>query len=227
MKKIYVKKVYKKLFAMSVILIGILVLLLSLDNKLRPLLKMMSETRSKSVATKIVNNTVTSELKRSGITYENLVDLQRDSQGVVTSLNMDMVKLNQFKSNISTAVQDAINKCEKQKISLPLGTVIGGDYFVGRGPALKFDLELSASVTSEIESAFDSAGINQTRHQIILNITTTTYAVIPWYKNANTVTTNFVIAETVIVGLVPDYYTNVENSDDPLGDVNDYGAEVN
>ncbi len=201
--------------------------LFGLDNKLKPLLKMLSESKSKSIATKIINETVARELKTMGITYDSLVDIERDSNGTVTSVNMDMVKLNQFKSNISTAVQDAINKCETQKISLPLGTIIGGDYFVGRGPNLKFNLELSASVVSDIESAFDSAGINQTRHQIILNITASTYAVIPWYKNANTVTTNFVIAETVIVGLVPDYYTNVENSDDVEGDINDYGAEIN
>ena len=201
--------------------------LFSLDNKLKPLLQMLSESRSKSIATKIINQTVTKELETMGITYDSLVDIKRDQNGTVTSLNMDMVKLNQFKSNISSAVQDAINECDTQKISLPLGTIIGGDYFVGRGPAIKFNLELSASVVSDIESAFDSAGINQTRHQIILNITASTYAVIPWYKNANTVTTNFVIAETVIVGLVPDYYTNVENSDDVEGDINDYGAEIN
>jgi len=203
------------------------VVLFSLDNKLKPLLQMLSESRSKSIATKIINQTVTKELETMGITYDSLVDIKRDQNGTVTSLNMDMVKLNQFKSNISSAVQDAINECDTQKISLPLGTIIGGDYFVGRGPAIKFNLELSASVVSDIESAFDSAGINQTRHQIILNITASTYAVIPWYKNANTVTTNFVIAETVIVGLVPDYYTNVENSDDVEGDINDYGAEIN
>ncbi len=227
MRTIARKNAYKKLFAMMIIFIGIILVLFSLDNKLKPLLEMLSESRSKSIATKIINQTVTKELETMGITYESLVDIERDKNGTVTSLNMDMVKLNQFKSSISTAVQDAINKCETQKISLPLGTIIGGDYFVGRGPALKFNLELSASVVSDIESAFDSAGINQTRHQIILNITASTYAVIPWYKNANTVTTNFVIAETVIVGLVPDYYTNVENSDDVEGDINDYGAEIN
>jgi len=212
---------------MIIIFIGVIVVLFSLDNKLKPLLQMLSESRSKSIATKIINQTVTKELETMGITYDSLVDIKRDQNGTVTSLNMDMVKLNQFKSNISSAVQDAINECDTQKISLPLGTIIGGDYFVGRGPAIKFNLELSASVVSDIESAFDSAGINQTRHQIILNITASTYAVIPWYKNANTVTTNFVIAETVIVGLVPDYYTNVENSDDVEGDINDYGAEIN
>lgn len=212
---------------MIIIFIGVIVVLFSLDNKLKPLLQMLSESRSKSIATKIINQTVTKELETMGITYDSLVDIKRDQNGTVTSLNMDMVKLNQFKSNISSAVQDAINECDTQKISLPLGTIIGGDYFVGRGPAIKFNLELSASVVSDIESAFDSAGINQTRHQIILNITASTYAVIPWYKNANTVTTNFVIAETVIVGLVPDYYTNVENSEDVEGDINDYGAEIN
>lgn len=227
MRTITKKTLYKKLFAMVIIFLGIIIVLFGLDNKLKPLIKMLSETRSKSIATRIINNTVTEELKSQGITYESIVDIERNTEGTVTSLNMDMVKLNQFKSHISLSVQEAINKCEPQEISLPLGTIIGGDYFVGRGPSFKFNLQLSASVVSEIESAFDSAGINQTRHQIILNITASTYAVIPWYKNANTVTTNFVIAETVIVGLVPDYYTSVENSEDVVGDINDYGAEIN
>ena len=86
---------------------------------------------------------------------------------------------------------------------------------------------MSSNAICDIQSTFDDAGINQTRHQIMLNIDATVYIVIPWYKTNVELSTNFVIAETVIVGTVPEYFTRVDGSENVVDDINDYGYDVN
>ena len=104
-----------------------------------------------------------------------------------------------------------------------MGTIIGGDFFRGRGPKFHVKFDLASNILSDITSEFEDAGINQTRHKMMLNLTGNVYVIIPGYNTATQVTTSFCIAETVIVGTVPDNFTTVsgDNRSD-ISKVNDY-----
>ena len=82
-------------------------------------------------------------------------------------------------------------------------------------------------VQTEIYNSFQSAGINQTLHQIMLKVTATVSAVIPAYTVTTDVTTNLCIAQTIIVGKVPTAYTDINGEQsDLIGQINDYAAEI-
>ena len=113
------------------------------------------------------------------------------------------------------------------KVSIPIGTIIGHEYTLGRGPRITFDLQYSYTVNTELSSTFYEAGINNTLHSIELNVTNQIYIIIPWGHSSAKVSTKYIVAETVIVGKVPDAYTGVYGADDDVIDnIFDHAAET-
>ena len=217
----------RKRFGFLLTMIGLLLLAGCLSWRIHPLLTRMAESRAQSVTLRIINERVSELMAEETTAYENLVTLGYNANGIVSYVGTDMVQLNAIKSHISSKIQESFDHHDFGTISLPLGTILGGDFFIGQGPCLQFPVDFSCSVVCTFSHMFDEAGINQTRHQILLNITGTTFAVASWCRTSGKVTTNFVLAETIIVGQVPEYFTDVEHSADALQDINDYGYDIN
>lgn len=205
--------------------VGLALLLGLFLARIQPLLARLSESKAESVTLKIIHEHVNDFLKTQDVSYDSLVKIGYHDQGSIAYVGTDMVKLNRFKSQIASNIQECFDTYDFGTIALPIGTVMGGNYFVGRGPSLRFHVDMSCTVECSFENVFDDAGINQTRHQIMLNVKVTTFAIARFCKTSSTVTTNFMIAETVIVGTVPEYYTQVEDSEDILEDLNNYGID--
>lgn len=155
-----------------------------------------------------VNNTVTEELTKTGIKYDDMVNIERDNSGKVLAITTNIVKMNELKSAILTAVQQKLSD-RHNEVGIPLGTLLGSDFLHGRGPNVPMQLTLSGNVNGDFQSKFESAGINQTRHQIYLQIHMSVYSFIPGYNTTTEVTTGVAIAETIIVGEVPQTFANI------------------
>ena len=61
-------------------------------------------------------------------------------------------------------------------------------------------------VESNITSTLESAGINQTQHKILMDFTVKMSAIIPGYTTSVEVNTQVSIADTLIIGAVPEFY---------------------
>lgn len=86
---------------------------------------------------------------------------------------------------------------------MPLGTATGVSLFSGIGPQIKVKVGCSASTASDFENVFASAGVNQTQHSVMLNIETTVVLSLAGRRMTEQVQTSLCIAQTVIVGSVP------------------------
>lgn len=188
----------------------------SIDYKIRPLIKTMSSYQAKVFATKAINDAIAIELENQQISYEDMVYITRNKEDNITSIQTDMIAINGLKSKLTNAILEYLYDIEHQIIEIPIGTLVGGQIFSGRGPEIKFKVSPSGFVQTEIHNNFASAGINQTLHQIMLSINIRVTAIIPGYTVSTDVSTNFCIAETVIVGLVPDTYFNSDKSSENL-----------
>ncbi|MEG1932167.1 MAG: sporulation protein YunB, partial [Pygmaiobacter sp.] len=135
-----------------------------------------------------------------------LVEIQRDSDGRICAIEANTIEINRLKSELTVAVGQKLAEIQRTKISIPLGTLLGWQIFAGRGPDIGFKIVPASFVHSDIKSTLISAGINQTRHQIILAFTVEMTAIIPGYTTSVTVTTEVCVAETLIVGEVPQLF---------------------
>ena len=185
-------------------------LLIMMDRNLRPLIQAYGETAAKQVATRAVNDGVEKALAASAISYDQLVTVDRDEKGTITSIEADVVQINRLKAEATNAVMEELEKYKKQTVEIPSGNLIGGDFFTGRGPYIPIKISMSGTALSAMNSRFTSAGVNQTSHQIELEVTVRIYAAIPGFRSSIETTTNYLIAETVLVGEVPDSFTQVD-----------------
>jgi sporulation protein YunB len=185
-------------------------LIIMLDSQLRPIIESITTNQARIKSVDTINGAVTKELNDHGVTYNDLVTVERNSEGKVLAITTNMVKMNELKSAIITNVQEQLRNDNQSDIGVPLGTLLGNDFLHGWGPNVPLKLTLSGNVNADFKSSFESAGINQTKHQIYLNIHTSVYSFIPGFNTTTDVETNVPVAETIIVGEVPEVVANLK-----------------
>lgn len=184
--------------------------LLIMNHLIRPVIESTTENEAKIRSINMFNSAVLQEMENNAVTYSDLVTVTRDSDGTVQSITADMVKMNRLKAGIVNDIQTGINKDDDSTLYIPLGTILGGTLFHGLGPKVRFRMTLAGNVTADFKSTFQSAGINQTRHQIYINIHASVYSFLPGFDSTTDVDTSMLVAETVIVGSVPEVVANLK-----------------
>lgn len=182
------------------------------DVLISPIIKSAASKRATSYATYIISNAVCERISDDEIKYSDIVTFEKDDEGRICALKTDVIKLNRLKSEIATDVYKKMNNIKSEEISIPLGTVLGSSIFAGRGPAVKTKMMSVGAVTSDFENIFTSAGINQTNHRIMIKVNINFSVLAPFELVPVSVTTSVCAAESVIVGSVPQAFTNVHNS---------------
>ncbi len=213
-----------KIFLVTIVGIA---LLLCLDMRVLPLVRQYTESQAKWFVTRAINEAVTASFAEEKPTYYDLVTLTTAADNSVTSLAADTGAVNLLKSRVSLAILDRIGAKERITVSIPLGTLLGSHYFTGRGPFIRIPIGVSGNVLTDIKSEFISAGINQTRHRLVLEVKTQLFAAVPTAHTSVSVESTFIITESILLGKIPDAYTVVENIDEEtVGEIFDYGAQL-
>ncbi|MDE6727016.1 MAG: sporulation protein YunB [Oscillospiraceae bacterium] len=214
-----------KLIALALILIGAFMVT---EASFRPMIETINAYECHKVVSTIINDAVLAELDRIGADYPSLVTLSENSAGDVTSVQSNVININRLKTNIANRVEREIERLSAVNIQIPIGTLLGLQLLHGKGFNVGMSVVPLGYANTTIISEFTDAGINQTLHRIIIEISVDVDALIPGYETRVPVKTSIVAAETVIVGKVPDAYTHViTESGELAGTLNDYGAVIN
>ena len=204
------------------LLTTVVIVFAGINYKINPILKKMTAVQAAYIANIAIDRAAAEVLAEEDISYSDLVSLHTLSDGTVSSMTANIREMNRFKTNISKAIQQKLlNYCERE-ISIPIGTLTGIDLFSGRGPSVRMKIQLYGNVSANLRSKFDGAGINQTRHQIICDVKVGVSAILPGCSSFTEVENTFTVSETVLLGRVPDSFTNVDTNDDLYDDINNF-----
>ncbi len=207
MNKIYLKKRRrKKLFFVFVFFIVLSGIFLLFDFQFRPTVKSISINKAKIVINECVNEAVLEDIQSNSQDYTNLMKLNKNEIGEVLSLSSDVEKINKVKSRISLIIQKKFCNLKSKKVLIEFGTLTGIELLNGKGPLIPLKMSASGNVFSDFKSNFLSSGINQTFHQVYLQIHTKVTIIMPGCSCTSEIDTSVPISETVIVGKVPNFY---------------------
>lgn len=181
--------------------------ILLFNSQVRPVIESITANEAKIKSVSTINEAVMQELGREDVSYNDLISVERGTDGNVLSITTNMLRMNELKAKMISNIQQKLGNDTYATVGVPLGTLIGGDIFHGRGPKIPLKAALSGNVSADFNSSFESAGINQTKHQIYLDVRTSVYSFLPGFKTTTDVETNILVAETVIVGAVPQLVT--------------------
>lgn len=213
-----------KLIAVSLIIMGLAVMI---DLSLQPIIESVNAYECQLAVSEIITTAVDEELSREDISYSKLVELTTNADGEVISVESNVVGINQMKNGISQRLERELHRIREIDIGIPIGTLSGIQMLHNKGFDIGMTVEPMGYPKTKIISEFTEAGINQTRHRIIIDITVVADAIIPGYSTTVTVNTSIVAAETIIIGRVPDAYTHVVSGDSDLtGLLEDYEADI-
>lgn len=216
----------KKALILCVVFFLILSILFGvLFAKIRPVIMRYAVSEAETIMLTAANNAVLSVFEDEDFSYDGIVNLSTDSNGYATNLKIDIYEINILKSKIANSTNNLIMNNDRYRLNIPIGTFLGDEFFVGLGPDIRFNMQLTSTVFVDFTHEFKAAGINQTLHTVSVNIKIMGSLIVSGYNKHISVETSIIAAQTVIVGNTPDAFTNViENQDDnTAGLINDYG----
>jgi len=196
----------KKIYFLT-ILLGIAIftgyhMLTSVD----PIFEGLCISKAQGIATDITNRKTSEVLLKYN--YKDIVELSKN-ENQDNILKTDVALINQIAADIAIEVQKELDKIGQEDINVPMGALLGNDYFAGIGPDIGIKIIPAGDIATDIKTEFESAGINQTIHRIYLEVECS-ISILTSYKTINrSIKNQVLLLETVIVGTVPETYLNL------------------
>lgn len=198
------RKQIKKLLILFSIMFALIALILFADRTIRPVITSFSQYKVKRVASEIINRAIVDEFVDNKISYDSLVHISRLDSGAVSSIVADTSLMNRIKADLLSTVLKNINNQDSLYLKIPIGSLSGIQLLSGMGPTITIKILPSSTIDANFTSEFESVGINQTLHKISIHFVIEITAIIPGYTSTSKIDTDVAIAETVIVGLIPE-----------------------
>ena len=167
----------------------------------------ISEATIRSITTVAVNDAIYYTLN-DAMRYDDLISIERDGGGNVTSITTDSLKINRIARDTAYLSQENLTKMSEEGIMVPLGALTGIEALAGFGQKINIKIIPISNVECRFVSKFRQAGINQTLHSLYLEIVSDISIILPSKSTNLASTTEVLICESVITGKIPDTYLN-------------------
>ncbi len=218
MKKLcYLQRKHKKrraIIALSLTIFLIVSFLLYVFCVVNPVVTEATRATILSLSTSAVSDAVYDVLQEENITYEDLVNITYDANENIDLISINTVVVNKLARKTYQVAQLYLDNMGKNGIDIALGTFTGLPFLVGLGPKVNIKLVSVGAMSASFSSNFLSAGINQTNHSLYINLEASVSLILPTYTSTIDSVTEVLVAESVIVGDVPDVYFGSNNTID-------------
>ena len=194
------------LIRLLLILLVLLVVLALLRSRLYPVIRSLAETQVKNTASDLINDAIAEQIAAGNIRYDRIVFFEKDLNGRITALKTNMSEVNRLKTDILNLINDEILAQDTEHLGVALGSLILPEFLSGKGPDIPVRLLSIRNSDARFRSFFSEAGINQTLQQLTMDVMVDVTILVLGQTKSFPVTSQVVVAETVIVGDVPDTF---------------------
>lgn len=183
---------------------------------IEPVFDEVATNKVKGITVRISNEVAKEVMEQ--YEYNDLITIHKDENNNIKMVETNIININKIRADIASRMQESINNIKDKELGFSLGSFTGIKIFIGKGPIIPIRITTIGDIETEYVSQFKSAGINQTHHQICLNIKCTVGIMSPFKTVNSTLETQVVLAENIIVGDVPESFYNFEglNGEDSL-----------
>jgi len=188
------------------LLILSLVLFLMFRSRYRDIIRELAETQVKNTTSDLTNDAIAKQIADGIIQYDRIVFFEKDLDGRITALKTNMSEVNRLKTDILNIINDEILALDTSDIGIPLGNFFLPEFLSGKGPVIPVHVLSIRNSDANFSSNFAQAGINQTLHQLTMLVSVDVAILVLGQTSNFTITSEVVVAETVIVGSVPNTF---------------------
>ena len=202
----------RRLRRLTLLMLVLAAAFLLIDRNFRPLVFSLAEARSAAMATRALNGALTEALE-DGVEYDDLMNVRMDDSGLLSANTM---RMNALADRAGDAALRKLETVSAQKVYVPLGAALGLTLFAGSGPRIPISIVPVGTVQTDFETEFEACGINQTRHKVYLQLSASIRIVIPTGAKTTNVSANMLVAESIIIGKVPESFVGYNLNPDEL-----------
>ena len=188
------------------LLIGVILILavfLLLRDRYDRVIQSLAETQITNTTSDLTNDAIARQIAEGDIRYDRIVYFEKDLNGRITALKTNMSEVNRLKTDILNIINDEILALDTMDLGIPLGSLVLPQLFSGKGPQIPVHILSIRNSDATFASNFYHAGINQTLHQLTMVVSIDVAMLVLGKTSSFTITSEVVVAETVIVGEVP------------------------
>ena len=194
------------LWGVTLLAVTLLVVLIVFRSKYRLVIDDLAQTQVKNTTSDLTNDAIAKQIASGDIQYDRIVFFEKDLDGRITALKTNMSEVNRLKTDILNIINDEILALDTSDIGIPLGSLFLPEILSGKGPAIPVHILSIRNSDANFVSHFSQAGINQTLHRLNMEVSIDVAVLVLGQTSSFTMTSEVVVAETVIVGDVPQTY---------------------
>ena len=191
---------------LAVVVLVLAVLLLAFRWKFNEPIRDLAKTQVVNSTSDLINDAIDQQMAAGDIQYDRIVYFEKDLNGRITALKTNMNEVNKLKTSTLNIINDEILALDTSDIGIPLGSLFFSEFLSGKGPAIPVEIISIRNSDAYFTSDFSQAGINQTLHQLTMAVIVDVSVLVLGETASFTVTSEVVVAQTVIVGDVPDTF---------------------
>ena len=197
------RKLFRLVLIVLVIGMGAVFLL---REQYRDAIRELARTQVTNTTSDLINDAIDGQIEQGNIQYDRIVYFEKDLNGRITALKTNMSEVNRLKTNILNLINDEILAMDTSSLGVPLGSLFLPEFFSGKGPSIAVEIISIRNSDASFGSDFREAGINQTMHQLSMEVLVDVSVLVLGETESFAVASQVVVAETIIVGDVPDTY---------------------
>ena len=204
------------LFRFLIVILAISVILIVVfRSRYREVIRELAETQVKNTTSDLTNDAIAKQIADGIIQYDRIVFFEKDLDGKITALKTNMSEVNRLKTDILNIINDEILALDTSDIGIPIGSLFLPELLSGKGPVIPVHILSIRNSDASFSSNFVQAGINQTLHQLIMVVSVDVSILVLGQTDSFTITSEVVVAETVIVGDVPNTFLQTGGNNEP------------
>ena len=200
------------LLRLGILGLVLLILLLSLRGKYRYVISDLAKTSVMNTTSDLTNDAIARQIATGDIAYDRIVFFEKDLDGRITALKTNMNEVNRLKTDILNIINDEILALDSSDLGIPIGSLFLPEVFSGKGPAIPVHILSIRNSDANFVSSFSQAGINQTLHRLNMEVSIDVAVLVLGETSSYTMSSEVVVAETIIVGQVPQTYLQTGGS---------------
>jgi len=189
-----------------ILLITLVVLYFGIRSQYGSVVRSLAETQVQNSTSDLINDAIDQQITSGNIQYDRIVYFEKDLNGKITALKTNMSEVNRLKTSILNTINREILALDTADLGIPIGSLILPEFLSGRGPYIPIHIMSIRNSEATFTSNFSEAGINQTLQQLVMEVRVDVTVLVLGRTDSFTVTSQVVVAETIIVGDVPDTF---------------------
>ena len=194
----------RKIFRIAVFLLILMtVLFFVLRSSYREVISELAETQVRNTTSDLTNDAIAKQIAAGTIAYDRIVYFEKNLDGRITALKTNIGEVNRLKTDILNIINDEILALDASSIGIPIGSLFLPELLSGKGPAIPVHILSIRNSDAAFVSHFEQAGINQTLHKLTMLVSIDVSVLALAETTSFTMESEVVVAETVIVGDVP------------------------